>query len=56
MKQAGTQAGLNILRIINEPTAAAVSYNIHNEENTEKHLLVFHLGGRTVEATVLCVE
>jgi len=50
-KEAGTVAGLNVLRIINEPTAAALAYGIKEEEN--KKIVVFDLGGGTFDVSVL---
>merc|ERR1719169_184901 len=44
-KDAGTIAGLNVLRIINEPTAAAIAYGL--DKKTEKNILVYDLGGGT---------
>ena len=50
-KEAGTIAGLNVLRIINEPTAAALSYGLDKKE-AEK-IVVYDLGGGTFDVTVL---
>ena len=50
-KEAGTIAGLNVLRIINEPTAAALAYGI-DKKDSEK-ILVFDLGGGTFDVTIL---
>merc|ERR1712176_258251 len=44
-KDAGTIAGLNILRIINEPTAAAIAYGLDKKVGSERNVLVFDLGG-----------
>ena len=50
--KAGTQAGLDVERILNEPTAAALSYGLgHMEE--ESHILVYDLGGGTFDVTLL---
>lgn len=49
---AGEMAGLKVRRIINEPTAAALTYGFH-ERNTEKHLLVIDLGGGTFDVTLM---
>jgi molecular chaperone DnaK len=51
-KDAGTVAGLNVLRIINEPTAAALAYGL-DKEGTEQTILVFDLGGGTFDVSVL---
>ena len=46
-KDAGAIAGLNILRIINEPTAAAIAYGLdQNKDAKEKHILIYDLGGK----------
>jgi molecular chaperone DnaK len=50
-KDAGKVAGLNVLRIINEPTAAALAYNLEKEE--DQKILVFDLGGGTFDVSVL---
>jgi len=53
-KDAGAIAGLNVLRIINEPTAAALCYGLGTEKLTkEKKVLIFDLGGGTFDVTVL---
>lgn len=51
-KDAGTIAGLEVLRIINEPTAAALSYGLDKQEHDHK-ILVFDLGGGTFDVSVL---
>jgi L1 cell adhesion molecule like protein len=55
-KDAGLIAGLEVLRIINEPTAAAIAYGLDNMDDTEKHVLIFDLGGGTFDVTVLSIE
>ena len=55
-KDAGTIAGLNVLRIINEPTAAAVAYGLDNKDGSEKNVLIFDCGGGTFDVTILTVE
>jgi molecular chaperone DnaK len=50
-KEAGTIAGLNVLRIINEPTAAALAYGIKDQENQK--IAVFDLGGGTFDISIL---
>ena len=47
-KDAGAIAGLNVLRIINEPTAAAISYGLDKSSESEKHILIFDTGGKTI--------
>jgi heat shock protein 1/8 len=51
-KDAGAIAGLNILRIINEPTAAAIAYGLDNMSSKEKKALIFDLGGKTFAQAV----
>ncbi|HKD93252.1 MAG TPA: Hsp70 family protein, partial [Gaiellaceae bacterium] len=51
-KDAGKIAGLNVLRIINEPTAAALAYGL-DKEGTDQTILVFDLGGGTFDVSVL---
>jgi L1 cell adhesion molecule like protein len=53
-KDAGKIAGLNVLRIINEPTAAAIAYGLH--ETQEKNILVYDLGGGTLDVTILTID
>jgi heat shock protein 1/8 len=45
-KDAGNIAGLNVLRIINEPTAAAIAYGLDKKDNKERNILVFDMGGK----------
>ncbi len=52
-KEAGTIAGLNVLRIINEPTAAALAYGLDKEDKSDQTILVFDLGGGTFDVSVL---
>ncbi|KAL3319117.1 Endoplasmic reticulum chaperone BiP [Cichlidogyrus casuarinus] len=54
-KDAGTISGLNILRIINEPTAAAIAYGLDKKEG-EKNILVFDLGGGTFDVSLLTID
>lgn len=54
-KDAGAIAGLNVLRIINEPTAAALAYGIDKKE-AEQNILVFDLGGGTFDVSVLTID
>lgn len=54
-KDAGTIAGLDVLRIINEPTAAAIAYGL-NQKGGEKNILVFDLGGGTFDVSILTIE
>jgi endoplasmic reticulum chaperone BiP len=53
-KDAGKIAGLDVIRIINEPTAAAIAYNLSNRKgDDERRVLVYDLGGGTLDVTVL---
>eukprot|EP01116_Phalansterium_solitarium_P003250 TRINITY_DN13_c0_g3_i1.p1 TRINITY_DN13_c0_g3~~TRINITY_DN13_c0_g3_i1.p1 ORF type:complete len:686 (+),score=285.09 TRINITY_DN13_c0_g3_i1:75-2060(+) len=54
-KDAGTIAGLNVLRVINEPTAAAIAYGM-DQKGGEQSILVFDLGGGTFDVTVLTID
>jgi len=53
-KDAGTIAGLNVVRIINEPTAAAIAYGL--DKAGEKNILVFDLGGGTFDVSLLTID
>jgi len=56
-KDAGKIAGLNIIRMINEPTAAAIAYGLNsNNNNEEKNILVFDLGGGTFDISILSLD
>lgn len=55
-KDAGIIAGLNVLRIINEPTAAAIAYGLDNATDKEKNVLIFDKGGGTFDCTILSIE
>ena len=52
-KEAGAIAGLEVLRIINEPTAAALAYGIDSDDDSDQTILVFDLGGGTFDVSVL---
>ncbi len=52
-KEAGQVAGLEVLRIINEPTAAALAYGLDKDEAADQTILVFDLGGGTFDVSVL---
>lgn len=56
-KDAGSIAGLNVLRIINEPTAAAIAYGLGaGKTEEEKHVLIFDLGGGTFDVSLLSIQ
>jgi len=55
-KDAGTISGVNVLRIINEPTAAAIAYGLDRQQATEKNILIFDLGGGTFDVSLLAIE
>ena len=58
-KDAGTIAGLNVLRVINEPTAAAIAYGLDKRGGSsaaESNVLIFDLGGGTFDVSILAIE
>ena len=55
-KDAGAIAGLNVLRIINEPTAAAIAYGLDKKAKGEQNVLIFDLGGGTFDVSLLAIE
>ena len=55
-KDAGQIAGLNVLRIINEPTAAAIAYGLDKKGKGERNVLIFDLGGGTFDVSLLTIE
>ncbi|GBM50316.1 Heat shock protein 70 B2 [Araneus ventricosus] len=55
-KDAGKIAGLNVLRIINEPTAAALAYGLDKNLRGEKNVLIFDLGGGTFDVSILTID
>jgi L1 cell adhesion molecule like protein len=56
-KDAGAIAGLNVLRIINEPTAAAIAYGFDKMSNdVEKHVLIFDFGGKPLPPVVTSID
>ncbi|CAF1428959.1 unnamed protein product [Adineta steineri] len=55
-KDAGMIAGLNVLRLINEPTAAAIAYGLAKKVSDERNILIFDLGGGTCDASVLTID
>uniref|UniRef100_A0A4W3JKG8 Heat shock cognate 71 kDa protein-like n=2 Tax=Callorhinchus milii TaxID=7868 RepID=A0A4W3JKG8_CALMI len=55
-KDAGAIAGLNVLRIINEPTAAAIAYGLDKKVGAERNVLIFDLGGGTFDVSILTIE
>ncbi|KAF6069522.1 Heat shock protein SSA4 [Candida albicans] len=56
-KDAGTIAGLNVLRIINEPTAAAIAYGLDKKGSRGEHnVLIFDLGGGTFDVSLLAID
>merc|ERR1712024_419180 len=54
-KDAGSIAGLNVLRVLNEPTAAALAYGL-DKKGDEKNVLIFDLGGGTFDVSLLTIE
>ena len=55
-KDAGAIAGMNVIRIINEPTAAALAYGLDKNLSGEKNVLIFDLGGGTFDVSILTVN
>ncbi|XP_037031123.1 heat shock protein 70 B2-like [Bradysia coprophila] len=55
-KDAGVIAGLNVLRIINEPTAAALAYGLDKNLKGERNVLIFDLGGGTFDVSILSID
>jgi L1 cell adhesion molecule like protein len=55
-KDAGAIAGLNVLRIINEPTAAAIAYGLDKKTEHERNVLIFDLGGGTFDVSLLAID
>ncbi|XP_061191876.1 heat shock protein 70 B2-like [Saccostrea echinata] len=55
-KDAGVIAGLNVLRIVNEPTAAALAYGLDKNLSGEKNVLIFDLGGGTFDVSILTID
>ena len=55
-KDAGTIAGLNVINIINEPTAAAIAYGFDKKSSQEKNVLIFDLGGGTFDVSLLTID
>lgn len=54
-KDAGTISGMNVVRILNEPTAAAIAYGLDKKQG-EKNIMVFDLGGGTFDVSVLTID
>ena len=55
-KDAGAIAGLNVMRIINEPTAAAIAFGVNKKESGEKNVIVYDLGGGTFDVSLLTID
>ncbi|XP_075237892.1 heat shock protein 68-like [Lycorma delicatula] len=55
-KDAGMIAGINVLRIINEPTAAALAYGLDKNLKGERNVLIFDLGGGTFDVSILTID
>ena len=55
-KDAGMICGLNVLRIINEPTAAAIAYGLDQKCEQEKHIIIYDVGGGTLDVTLLSLD
>ena len=55
-KDAGTITGLNVMRIINEPTAAAIAYGLDKKGDKERNIMIFDLGGGTFDVSLLSID
>ena len=55
-KDAGAICGLNVLRIINEPTAAAIAYGLDKNSDAEKNIIIYDVGGGTLDVTLLTLD
>lgn len=55
-KDAGVIAGLKVLRVINEPTAAAIAYGLNEKTEEEQNVLIFDLGGGTFDVSLLSID
>jgi len=55
-KDAGAISGLNVLRIINEPTAAAIAYGLDKKASGERNVLIYDMGGGTFDVSLLTIE
>jgi len=55
-KDAGTIAGLNVLRIINEPTAAAIAYGLDKQSSKEKNVFICDVGGGTADFSIITID
>lgn len=56
-KDAGSISGMNVLRIINEPTAAAIAYGLgSNKSNKERNVMIYDLGGGTFDVSLLNIQ
>merc|ERR1711885_79075 len=55
-KDAGSISGLNVLRIINEPTAAAIAYGLDKKSSGERNVLIYDMGGGTFDVSLLPIE
>ncbi|XP_055487956.1 heat shock cognate 71 kDa protein-like [Leucoraja erinacea] len=55
-KDAGVIAGLNVLRVINEPTAGAIAYGLDKKGSGERNVLIFDLGGGTFDVSILAID
>ena len=56
MKDAGTISGLNVLQIINKPTAAAIMYSLDKKVTGKCNILIFNLGGGTFDVSLLTID
>ena len=55
-KDAGAIASLNVVRVLNEPTAAAIAYGLDKKGKAEQNVLIFDLGGGTFDVSILSID
>jgi heat shock protein 1/8 len=55
-KHVGTISGMNVLRIINEPTAAAIAYGLDKKGSGEQNVLIYDMGGGIFDVSILTIE
>jgi hypothetical protein len=54
-KDAGAISGMNVLRVISEPTAAAIAYDLDKKGSSERHVLIYDMGGGTFDVSLLTI-
>ena len=56
VREAGRMAGFEVLRILNEPTAAAIAYGLDNKTDKERNIVIYDVGGGTLDVTLLTLD